>query len=84
MAKKKMINLSTVSSGKSIIDAPIGRQATMILDQPIGKDVHPGEEVIVADSPSTSPGTSADKAASDARKKSRLKPYESITSYAET
>jgi hypothetical protein len=51
------------------ISALCGHERTMLLNQPAKKNVHKGEEVDVADNPSTTPSTSVDdEAAADARR----------------
>lgn len=78
----KTTKSSTVGIGKTVIAAPGEGRSAMSLDQSAENNVHAGEEVVADKSPTT-PGTNADKATADARKKPKLKPQEFETSYAE-
>jgi hypothetical protein len=77
MAKKKT-KYSTIKWGEAVIDAPSEGETTMCLGQPADHNVHAEEEIVVADGPPTTPGTSAyNEAAADLTANSDLKPNES-------
>jgi hypothetical protein len=80
----KKTKSSPVSFSNTVNAASSEGETTTFVDQPAENNIHAGEEVVVADDPPTTPGTSADEAAADARKRSKLKTHESITSYVET
>jgi hypothetical protein len=76
----KKVSIAPESSD-AVVDTSGEGETTMCLGQPAEHNVHAEDEVVVADGPTNTPGTSAfSEAAADLRADSELKPKEPATS----